>query len=123
MVNKQEVTNMTRRDSVALLPATQCLFNARTINLGRLNEVWNTNCVYVLRNCDTEKLVFAASCGRLWNSAKFAVGTQHSVHHDQTQAFRGVFRIENIIDIKDGEIVKAENDVGVASKAPLWVFK
>lgn len=113
---------MPRHNSVALLPATQCLFKARTINLGRLNEVWDKNCVYVLRNCDTEKLVFAASCGRLWNP-KFTVGSQHSVHHDQTQAFYGVFRIENIVDLENGEIVKQENDIGVAGKAPVWVFK
>jgi hypothetical protein len=113
---------MPRSNSVALLPATQCLFNARAINLGRLNEVWNSNCVYVIRNCDTEKLVFASSSGRLWDP-KFVVGSQHFVHHDQTGASRGVFRIENIIDMQSGEIVKAENNVGVAEKAPLWVFK
>lgn len=114
---------MSRSNSVSLLPATQVLFKARTISLARLKEIWDSNTVYVLRNADTEKLVFAASCGRLWDTAKFAIGMQHPVHHDQTHAFRGVFRIENIVDVKDGLVVSADNDVGLNVKAPVWVFK
>lgn len=109
------------RNSVALLPATSCLFNARSIQLHRLKEVWDTNTVYVMRNIETDKIVFACSSGDL--GTRFAVGTRHNVHHDQRMANLGYFEVINVLEVVNGEIEKKVNDEHISAKAPVWVFK
>ena len=108
-------------NSTALLPATQCLFNARAIELNRLKEIWVSNTVYVMQEISTEKLVFACSCGDLGNA--FAVGTMHQVHHDQRLSNLGHFKVMNVVDVKDGKVIKQVNNFYPSNGAPVWVFK
>jgi hypothetical protein len=108
-------------NSLVLMPCTDCLFNARAINLGRLNEVWNKSTVYIARSRMTDKVVFFVSSGDLGD--KYKVGTTHRVHHDQTHADRGHYEIINVVNMLNGEVDSTANTEYLANKAPVWVFK
>lgn len=108
-------------NSVALLPSTQVLFNARAVDLPRLKEIWDSNTVYVIQEMYTEKIVYACSCGDL--GSEFAVGTTHQVHHDQRLNNLGHFKVMNVVDVKDGKVIKQANNFYPRNGAPVWVFK
>jgi hypothetical protein len=110
------------RNSLALLPATMSLFRTRAIHLNKCAQYWDKNVIYVMRNTSTDKVVFFSSAGRFL-APKYAVGTIHQVHHDQTHADQGRFEVLNIIDLVNGEVVSSENTQYLTSKAPIWVFK
>lgn len=103
-----------------ILPATMSLYNRRTVDIITAASTWDSSTIYVCTKAGESRLLFVASSGR-FNGCP--VGSSHEVYHDQTQAFKGVYTIVNIVEIKDGEIVAKENEIGLNAKASLSVFK
>lgn len=109
---------MAHRDSWAILPATQALYNKRTVGLNQAASEWN-DCVIYVCTTDDDKIKFLSSCGDLG----YPVGHVNWTHHDQTGANKGLYTIRNIVEFKGGEIVSKSNDFGLLKKASLAVFK
>jgi hypothetical protein len=112
---------MRNGDSWALLPATQSLWEKAKVKLSDCGTIWDKNTVYIcMRNSDAKKIVFLSSSGTLRG---VSVGDTHSGHHDQRMSNLGRFEVLNIVDLKNGEVVKKANDEYLDVKAPLYVFK
>jgi hypothetical protein len=106
--------------NLALLPATQSLFNLRAVRVNRFSEIWDRCTVYVARKND-DKLVFLSSCGPLGDD--FVIGKVHYAIHDQTRKMMSRVEIVNVINIQGGKIVSHENNQGLHTAHPIWVFK
>lgn len=109
--------------SWALLPATMALYNRRTVDIITAASTWmpGRETIYVCSKMENgrKRLLFAASAGEPF----YKVGETYSVYHDQTQAYKGEYTIENVVVIENNEIVSKVNDIGLKEKCSVAVFK
>lgn len=103
----------------SLLPATQALWSKNKVTLKEVGEQWAKCTVYVADNKGTPKFLCSSGGG----FADVAVGSSKEGYHDQTFRQMGTFKILNIVELKDGKIVKQENDKHVEDKLAVLVFK
>lgn len=115
------------RNSPAILPAAQCLFDKKKVTVAELVGVWTEGSVVVCRKPNDQLYFIAGSCG-----SYYEVGTRIYPRHDQTgsqfdrgEGWAGV----NTLDYKNTdsgvEITPKDpaNQIGMAEKAGMAVFK
>lgn len=109
-----------------ILPATMALYNKRTVDIITAASEWKNHATTILvctKPDDKNRICFVASSGNDFDSYEKKIGRHYEAGHDQTGQSKGSYKLVNVVVIKDGEIVKQANDVGVKSKASLAVFK
>lgn len=106
-----------------ILPATMALYGKRVVDILTAASEWKSSTIYVCSKTESsgkERILFVSSAG---GGVGAKVGESYDAVHDQTRASKGRYKVLNIVHIKDGKIVSKENDVGIAAKASLSVFK
>lgn len=111
--------------SWAILPATMVLYNRRTVDVITAASTWDEVTILVCEVDDHKgktRLAFVSSAGGFDHYVNY-VGKTYSAHHDQTRAYKGEYKVVNVIRVENGEIVNKVNEIGVNKKASLAVFK
>lgn len=129
--NEQEVAGMIDegiKGDWAILPATMELYGKRVVDVYAAASEWEPGPTTILICSKVEKdgrrrYCFVASCGDSFDYFSKDVGKEFSTYHDQTLASKGFYRIENVVVIQNGEMVKCDSLEGVHVKASLAVFK
>lgn len=109
----------------AILPATMALYNKRVVDIVTAASCWENEETTILV-CSKEengrqRLAFISSSGDATNYYKVGQGSE--TFHDQTGQSKGYYKIENVVVLKGGQILKKANEVGINAKASLSVFK
>lgn len=116
----------------AILPATMALYNKRTVDLVTAASEWKNSSTTILICSKTERtsaastkerICFISSAGDSFEHYKKNIGNSYEAYHDQTMQSKGLYKIVNVVVLKDGEIIKKANDTGLNVKASLSVFK
>ena len=72
---------------------------------------------------EKNRLTFIASSGDGFEHYKKDIGKSFHAIHDQTMKSKGMYKVVNVVVLKDGEIKKKANEIGLNKKASLAVFK
>lgn len=116
-----------RRGDWTILPATMALYNKRTVDLVTAASEWKTRPTTILictkHESGKERFCFVSSCHDEFDHYEKDIGKSFEAMHDQTMQSKGMYKLVNVVILKDGEILKKANETGVKAKASLSVFK
>ena len=116
------------RGDWAILPATVALYGRKTVDIITAASEWASSADTILV-CSKEKpngqrrFAFISSAGDCMKQYREDIGKEFSAFHDQTGVSKGYYRIENVVVLKGGKIIKQANSIGLNVKASLSVFK
>jgi hypothetical protein len=116
-----DYNNSRRARGWAILPATMELYGNRVVDIITAGSEWDHSSVIVCSKEDGTKrrLLFVVSAG----GGEYPIGAEYEAFHDQTGGSKGFYRVENVVKLKDGQIVSKVNDIGLDRKASVSVFK
>ncbi len=125
-----ELLNLIERYSPhdwVILPATMALYNRRTVDIITAASTWAPDATTILICTKSgegkDRFLFVSSSGDAYNHYDKDIGKSFHAVHDQTQASKGMYKLVNVVVVKDSKIVKKANDTGINAKASLSVFK
>lgn len=104
--------------SWALLPCTETMFDAPTVNVKEVGSGWPDCTAYI---CERQKRLYI--CTSAAGSLRFRIGSKHKARHDQTCVDLGTFEVKNIVAFKNGKMVRKANAVGMSQKLGVLTFK
>lgn len=64
-----------------------------------------------------------SSSGNQLEQYEKQIGRSFEAMHDQTGKSKGLYKLVNVVVLKDGEIIGKANETGLKAKASLSVFK
>lgn len=108
-----------------VLPATMTLYNKRTVTVEQAVSTWGKGTILVCEivGGDKPRKAFLYTSGGFEHNAKL-VGSTHEVYHDQTHAYKGEYKVLNVISFDGNSVIANKvNEIGVGMKASLAVFK
>jgi hypothetical protein len=116
------------RGDWAILPATMSLYGKRVVDLITAASTWSNHDTTILVCKKTEadgreRFAFVSSGHDDFDHYSAKIGKSYSTYHDQTGQDKGRYTIVNVVVLKNNQIVKHVNDVGLRVKASLAVFK
>jgi hypothetical protein len=116
------------RGDWAILPATMSLYGKRVVDIVTAASTWENHETTILvcskvENDGRERLAFVSSGSDDYDYYAPNIGKSYSTYHDQTGQSKGMYKIENVVVLKDGQIIKKANEKGIKAKASLSVFK
>ncbi len=130
-VEDQQVVDESQVDEAygrgwAILPATVALYNKKVVDIVTAASEWADGDETILVCSKTEndgraRLLFIASSGDCFD--QYQVGQGSETYHDQTGASKGYYKIENVVVLNGGQIIKKKNEIGLNKKCSLAVFK
>ena len=116
-----------RRGDWTILPATMALYNKRTVDVVTAGSEWaprpTTILICTKYEGDKERFCFVSSAGNAYDHYEKDIGRSFEAMHDQTMKSKGMYKLVNIVLLKDGKVEKSANDTGLKVKASLSVFK
>jgi len=106
----------------AVLPCA-CIFGDRTaVPLLDVFKEWTEGQILIVRDTNTSRLRFFASCGDMGVN----IGYRREAFHTQTLKIIGEYEVVNIVTYKtvNGKpVLQYANTEGLESKAPVYCFK
>jgi hypothetical protein len=119
---------LTERADWIILPATMALYNKRTVDLVTAASEWKNHATTILictkaKGYDKERFCFVSSSGDCFDEYEKRIGNSFEAQHDQTMQSKGLYKLVNVVVLKDGDILKKANETGLKAKASLSVFK
>lgn len=107
------------RSSKAILPASRDLHGKNKSSLDDVSKTWEGRSSVQVLEDGTGHRKFLCGAGHGYNKA----GDTIRLYHDQTWKDLGHHKVVNEIHLDNGKIVHKENDEGVNSSYPLYVYK
>ena len=118
MFNK-ELTEVSKR-SRAILPASRDLGHGNKSSIEDIAKDFpDANVQVAAHGFGDKKIRYVVSSGDMGDP----VGTFFDAHHDQTRKNLGYHTIVNNIRLKDGKLDRTDNNIGVKTKHPMYVYK
>ena len=116
-----------RHGDWVILPATMALYNKRTVDLVTAASEWENRPTTILictkHEGGKERFCFVSSASDSFDHYVKGIGRSYEAIHDQTMKSKGMYKLVNVVVLKDKEIIKKANETGLKSKASLSVFK
>jgi len=109
-----------------ILPATMALYGRRTVDIITAASEWkdSEDTILVCKKPDEKnRFAFISSSGNAYDSYVKDIGKEFHGVHDQSGASKGMYKLVNVVVLKNDKIIKSANDEGLKAKASLSVFK